>query len=108
MTNAVSEVLRITIRMEVEGATIGVEKTGCDPVFSQVPTWGLAEVLEHVGPAVERAQEVWRERRQGPAYQAPTPPAAAPRAQPAARGRGAVRSPQAKPQPAQLVQRSMM
>ncbi len=94
--------LKIVLHIRAGTATIGVEAEGCDAVFHTVPTGELAQVLEHVAPAVAQAREIWQERRQGPAYQAPPPPPTPPRAQQAApaastpRGRPA----QAKPAPA--------
>jgi hypothetical protein len=108
-TSTESGTMKIVLKVGPSSTTIGVEAEGCDPVFDTVPITDLAEALEHVEPAVARARAVWQERRQGPAYQAPTPSLPPPRAQPAqaATTPGRVK-PNAKPQPTQPTQQQLM
>ena len=64
---------KIVITLKGKTATIGIQKTGCDPVFSKVEG-DLAAVLKSVPRLVEQAQKSWELSSRYPKCETPVTP----------------------------------
>lgn len=69
--------VKIVITHKGQSASIGVQKTGCDPIFSKVEG-ELPAALESVPGLVEEAQRSWESNPRYPKCQTPLPSQATP------------------------------
>ena len=70
-----SEEIKIVITLKDQTATIGVQRTGCDPVFTKVEG-SLPAVLKGIPKLVEGAKKGWELNARYPKCETPiTPPA---------------------------------
>jgi len=72
-----SEEIKIVITLKDQTATIGVQRTGCDPVFAKVEG-DLPAVLKGIPKLVEGARKGWELNARYPKCETPITPPAAP------------------------------
>lgn len=66
-------VTKIVLKLEPEGAAIGIEAEGCDPYIVWVPGESMVGALERLAGVIADAQRHWTTvQLRYPSYQSPT------------------------------------
>ncbi len=79
------EELKVVVNIKGTGAMLGVQKTGCDPVFETILDATFEQALEAVPALVELARLRWSTNPRNPDYDRPVPVAPPAATQPAPR-----------------------
>ena len=66
-----SKDLKVVVTLRGGITTVGIQRPGTDPYIESFERRDLADVLEEIGPVVDRAVERWEDTPMYPAYKRP-------------------------------------